>query len=48
MFLTTIIGPSVWHYRTILNLSMANIFEILLIGSGLLTSHPIILRNIYL
>lgn len=48
LFLTTIIGPGIWRARTIFNLSMANVFEIILIGSGIVTSHPIIIKNIYM
>ncbi|XP_058977316.1 ethanolaminephosphotransferase 1-like isoform X2 [Musca domestica] len=48
LFLTTVIGPGIWRARTIFNLSMANVFEIILIGSGIVTSHPIIIKNIYM
>ncbi|TMW53736.1 hypothetical protein DOY81_001204 [Sarcophaga bullata] len=48
LFLTTLAGPSIWRYRTFFNLSMANLFEITLVSSGLLTSHPIIIKNIYM
>ncbi|XP_073821010.1 ethanolaminephosphotransferase 1 isoform X2 [Musca autumnalis] len=48
LFLTTVIGPSIWRARTFFNLSMANVFEIVLIGSGIVTSHPIIIKNIYM
>uniref|UniRef100_A0A1B0A4H0 Uncharacterized protein n=1 Tax=Glossina pallidipes TaxID=7398 RepID=A0A1B0A4H0_GLOPL len=48
MFITTLLGPSIWHYRIFFDLSMANMFEFVLIGSGIVTSHPIILKNIYM
>ncbi|XP_013114241.1 ethanolaminephosphotransferase 1 [Stomoxys calcitrans] len=49
LFLTTIVGPGIWRYRLeTYNISMANIFEVILIGSGIVTSHPIILKNIYM
>ncbi|KAI9586348.1 ethanolaminephosphotransferase 1 [Glossina fuscipes] len=48
MFITTLLGPSIWHYRIFFDLSMANMFEFVLIGSGIITSHPIILKNIYM
>uniref|UniRef100_A0A1A9V854 SAM-dependent MTase TRM10-type domain-containing protein n=1 Tax=Glossina austeni TaxID=7395 RepID=A0A1A9V854_GLOAU len=48
MFITTLLGPSIWHYRIFFGLSMANMFEFVLIGSGIVTSHPIILKNIYM
>ncbi|XP_075154030.1 ethanolaminephosphotransferase 1 isoform X2 [Haematobia irritans] len=49
LFLTTIVGPGIWRYRiAAYNISMANIFEVVLIGSGIVTSHPIILKNIYM
>ncbi|XP_065358010.1 ethanolaminephosphotransferase 1 [Calliphora vicina] len=48
LFLTTLVGPGIWRYRTFFNLSMANLFEFTLIGSGIFTSHPIIIKNIYM
>ncbi|XP_037820392.1 ethanolaminephosphotransferase 1 [Lucilia sericata] len=48
LFLTTILGPGIWRYRTFFNLSMANLFELALVGSGIFTSHPIIIKNIYM
>lgn len=48
LFFTTLVGPEMWHARPFLNLSMANLFEIVLIGSAMVSSHPIIIKNIYL
>ncbi|XP_037959817.1 ethanolaminephosphotransferase 1 isoform X2 [Teleopsis dalmanni] len=47
LFFTSIVGPGVWRAR-FYSLTMANVFEIILIGSGIVTSHPIIIKNIYL
>lgn len=47
MFVATLMGPEI--YRTSFHgFTIANFFEIGLIGSGMLSSHPIIIRNIYL
>ncbi|XP_050318348.1 ethanolaminephosphotransferase 1 isoform X1 [Bactrocera neohumeralis] len=48
LFFTTLVGPEIWHARPFLGLSMANLFEIVLIGSAMVSSHPIIIKNIYL
>lgn len=47
MFVATLLGPEI--YRTsFYGITIANVFEIGLIGSAVLSSHPIIIRNIYL
>ncbi|XP_067623913.1 ethanolaminephosphotransferase 1 isoform X2 [Eurosta solidaginis] len=48
LFLTTLVGPQIWHARPFLNLRMATFFEIVLGGSPIVSSHPVIIKNIYL
>ncbi|XP_054744792.1 ethanolaminephosphotransferase 1 isoform X1 [Anastrepha obliqua] len=48
LFFTTLVGPNIWHARPFLGISMAHIFAIVLLTSSMISSHPIIIKNIYL
>lgn len=47
LFVATIVGPEIYR-SSFYGITVANVFEVGLIGSGILSSHPIIIRNIYL
>lgn len=47
LFVATVFGPEIYRFD-IHGFTVANAFEVLLIGSGIVSSHPIIARNIYL
>lgn len=42
-----IFGPEIWRMRLGYGISPARVFEFILIVSGMLSSHPIIIKNIY-
>lgn len=45
---TFVVGPSFWTTTRIFGLTTANVFEISLPITAMLTSHPIIIKNVYL
>ncbi|XP_001356474.3 ethanolaminephosphotransferase 1 [Drosophila pseudoobscura] len=47
LFLATVLGPGIYRF-SMYGITIANVFEFTLIGSGMVSSHPIIARNIYL
>ncbi|XP_070068206.1 ethanolaminephosphotransferase 1 [Drosophila takahashii] len=47
LFLATVFGPGIYRFD-FYGFTVANMFEVVLIGSGMVSSHPIIARNIYL
>lgn len=47
LFVATVFGPEMYRF-SIYGFTIANMFEFVLIGSGMVSSHPIIARNIYL
>lgn len=47
LFVATLVGPEIYR-SSFYGFTVANMFEVGLIGSGILSSHPIIIRNIYL
>lgn len=47
MFVATLLGPEIYR-SSFYGITVANVFEFGLIASALLSSHPIIIRNIYL
>ncbi|XP_017839996.2 ethanolaminephosphotransferase 1 isoform X1 [Drosophila busckii] len=47
LFVATILGPGIYRY-SFHGITVANVFEVGLVASGVLTSHPFIIRNIYL
>ncbi|KQS70718.1 uncharacterized protein Dere_GG23508, isoform C [Drosophila erecta] len=47
LFVATVFGPEMYRF-SIYGFTVANMFEFVLIGSGMVSSHPIIARNIYL
>ncbi|XP_055917263.1 ethanolaminephosphotransferase 1 isoform X1 [Eupeodes corollae] len=48
LLFTFIVGPSFWQTTQIFGLTTANVFEISLPVTAMMSSHPIIIRNIYL
>lgn len=47
LFVATVFGPGIYRF-SMYGFTVANMFEVVLIGSGMVSSHPIIARNIYL
>ncbi|KAH8385400.1 hypothetical protein KR200_011374 [Drosophila serrata] len=47
LFVATVFGPGIYRF-SMYGFTVANVFEVVLIGSGMVSSHPIIARNIYL
>ncbi|CAD7079801.1 unnamed protein product [Hermetia illucens] len=47
LFASWCFGPEIWRHRLPYGIVPARVFEFILISSGLVTSHPIIIKNIY-
>ncbi|KAL5278899.1 EPT1 family protein [Megaselia abdita] len=48
LLLTGFVGAGIWKVALPYGYTMANVFEVGLIGSAIVSSHPIILKNIYM